>query len=402
MPATSPPPRKLIKSRPELVGMDMAENDEHRALHFAVLRRDPAMVRLLDARPARTRAKAFFRTATRLPPSPWRATANSPKSSPRRGGRTAPAPDREVPQRRRLPCPGPDQPGHPRDDNEAAIALLTADPALVRACDRNGATPSTPPRRPAATKWSHGCSPAAPTRIIPTCNPSLPSTTPPSPPPIISLPSPTASSGPARPSPSAPPSLWQPRSHPRIRPPRPKPPAQHRSARRLLSLAVRHGQLETIRLLLDLGANVDERTLLENLEEPFESAGKPLWLAADLGRRDIAELLLDRGANPNANLYASGWPSTAPTAKTIRPCGSSSSAAAPSPSPGPSRSRTMSKPPAEISRGPRRTSRQRARLVGCRQRMPRNRRARPPASRLAPRRFPLALDSHAAAAQRRR
>jgi hypothetical protein len=27
--------------------MDMAENDEHRALHYAVLRRDPGMVRLL-------------------------------------------------------------------------------------------------------------------------------------------------------------------------------------------------------------------------------------------------------------------------------------------------------------------------------------------------------------------
>ena len=57
-----------------------------------------------------------------------------------------------------------------------------------------------------------------------------------------------------------------------------------------------------------LGADVDERTLLENVEQPVESAGKPLWLAADLGRHDIAELLLDRGADPNANLYASGWP----------------------------------------------------------------------------------------------
>src|ERR1035441_1301336 len=38
---------KLLKSRPELVGMDMAGDDEHRALHYAVLRRDVPMVRLL-------------------------------------------------------------------------------------------------------------------------------------------------------------------------------------------------------------------------------------------------------------------------------------------------------------------------------------------------------------------
>src|SRR5580704_6571832 len=33
--------RKLIKARPELVGMDMAGDNEHRALHYAVLRCDP-------------------------------------------------------------------------------------------------------------------------------------------------------------------------------------------------------------------------------------------------------------------------------------------------------------------------------------------------------------------------
>jgi ankyrin repeat protein len=33
-----------------------------------------------------------------------------------------------------------------------------------------------------------------------------------------------------------------------------------------------------------------------------------LWYAALAGQRDIAELLLDRGADPNANVYASGWP----------------------------------------------------------------------------------------------
>ena len=39
--------RTLLASRPELVAIDRAENDEHRGLHYAVLRRDAAMVRLL-------------------------------------------------------------------------------------------------------------------------------------------------------------------------------------------------------------------------------------------------------------------------------------------------------------------------------------------------------------------
>jgi ankyrin repeat protein len=76
----------------------------------------------------------------------------------------------------------------------------------------------------------------------------------------------------------------------------------------LLSLAVNHGHLEMVRLLLDLGADPDERTMLHELEEPTPSWGTPLWYAALAGRRDIAELLLDRGADPNANVYASGWP----------------------------------------------------------------------------------------------
>ena len=76
----------------------------------------------------------------------------------------------------------------------------------------------------------------------------------------------------------------------------------------LLTLAVNHRQLATAELLLDLGADVDERILLEELEEPTESWGMPLWHAAWAADLAMARLLLDRGADPNANVYASGWP----------------------------------------------------------------------------------------------
>jgi Ankyrin repeat len=62
------------------------------------------------------------------------------------------------------------------------------------------------------------------------------------------------------------------------------------------------------KLLLDLGADVDERALLEELEEPTLSWGFPLWHAALAGNFEATKLLLDHGADPNANVYASGWP----------------------------------------------------------------------------------------------
>ena len=76
----------------------------------------------------------------------------------------------------------------------------------------------------------------------------------------------------------------------------------------LLTLAVNHHQLAMAELLLDLGADVDERILLEELEEPTESWGMPLWHAAWTGDLAMSKVLLDRGADPNANVYASGWP----------------------------------------------------------------------------------------------
>ena len=34
--------RTMLKARPELVNIDVSENDEHRAVHYAVLQRSPA------------------------------------------------------------------------------------------------------------------------------------------------------------------------------------------------------------------------------------------------------------------------------------------------------------------------------------------------------------------------
>jgi ankyrin repeat protein len=48
----------------------------------------------------------------------------------------------------------------------------------------------------------------------------------------------------------------------------------------LLTLAVNHQKIEIARLLLELGADVNERTLLHQLEEPVASYGMPLWYAS--------------------------------------------------------------------------------------------------------------------------
>ena len=294
--------RKLLKARPELIGMDRAENDEHRALHYAVLRRDSAMVRLLmqagaDARkgiwPHRdaTTALAFARerefpeivAVIEAEEQQRRQTASCPNAA------VSPAQE-QITQAIR------------EGDNESAIALLSADPTLVRACDRHGATLLHAAAQAGSddmTVWllARGADPHHPdlAGLTPLDRAAL------------AAPADFAAVAHRLLGAGAPLTLRAAVALGRLD--RVRELARTIDSRDgLLTLAVLHGQREMVRLLLDLGADVDERTLLGNVEEPIESAGKPLWTAADLGRRDIAELLLDRGADPNANLYASGWP----------------------------------------------------------------------------------------------
>jgi ankyrin repeat protein len=313
--------RVLVNARPELVGMDMSGGNEHRVLHYAVLCRDRAMVKLLMEAGADARKGIY----------------------PHRDATTAfaIARDREYPdiiaiieeeerlRREEMSCPNatisPVQDQITRAirqvDIAAAIHLLESDGSLIQACDREGRTPLhiaadetnaemvawllerranvrkqdvngwTPLDRAALAARPHFPEPRnegaerfpAIARLLLERGAEL-----------------TIRAAVAM------------ADEPRIRElVREDPSALRRidpMRGGLVTLAVNHGHLEIVRLLLDLGADVDERHMLTEIEEPTLSWGGPLWYAALAGQHDIAKLLLDRGADPNANVYASGWP----------------------------------------------------------------------------------------------
>ena len=202
----------MLGERPNLVRMDAAGNDERRALHYAVLRRDAAMTALLLENGADARQGVF-----------------------------------------------------PHRDATSALVLardrgFTEIVDLIEAAEGRRAPASSPPADPEPEiRWAVAAGDAARVRELALANP--------------------AALGDIQ---------W--------------------SRGGLLTVAVNHGWIEMIKLLLDLGADVDERTQLPELETPTLSWGTPLWNAARLGRLDLAQLLLERGADPNANVYASGWP----------------------------------------------------------------------------------------------
>jgi len=74
----------------------------------------------------------------------------------------------------------------------------------------------------------------------------------------------------------------------------------------LLTVAVRHNRPEMLPLLLDFGFDPDERVSSGEGDWVAYSQGYPLWYCAALGRREMAEMLLQRGANPNIHVDSSG------------------------------------------------------------------------------------------------
>jgi len=74
----------------------------------------------------------------------------------------------------------------------------------------------------------------------------------------------------------------------------------------LLTVAVEHGRPDILTFLLDCGFDPNERVSEGEGDWIAYSQGYPLWTCAALGRRDLAEILLARCADPNVHVDSSG------------------------------------------------------------------------------------------------
>lgn len=72
----------------------------------------------------------------------------------------------------------------------------------------------------------------------------------------------------------------------------------------LVTYAVTLQRPEMLSLLLELGLDPDERGRVGGLDEEVSTWGGPLRDAVIAGRRDLVQILLDYGANPETNVYA--------------------------------------------------------------------------------------------------
>jgi ankyrin repeat protein len=76
----------------------------------------------------------------------------------------------------------------------------------------------------------------------------------------------------------------------------------------LLSVAVEHDRADMLRLLLELGFDADERKRVVGGDEVYETRGLPLERAAGKGSIELAQLLLEHGADPNGLSEGGGTP----------------------------------------------------------------------------------------------
>ena len=298
--------RSMVRVRPELVHLDVAEHDEHQALHHAVLQRQPEIVRFLmqhgaDPRkgiyPYRDATGAFTLAAERgytdlveiMRGEEQRRTSKSPLA----------VVDEEVLVEMNAALR--------RDDEDAMIAVFEAHPALVHTANSEGKTP---------LHWASAClwPRMAAWLLDHEADANVRATTGETPLDVVGHGRDDASVDRVHLSTSVGEMLMARGAEPTARwavavGDAPWLRARHaegalNNQSGLITQAVKSNRPGILTLLLDLGLDPDESGRVGGLDEVVPTSGEPLRECARLGRRDLAEILLRRGANPNTNVYA--------------------------------------------------------------------------------------------------
>ncbi|MEX0745033.1 MAG: ankyrin repeat domain-containing protein [Phycisphaeraceae bacterium] len=306
--------RSILRQRPELVNMERPGHGEQRALHLAVLHNDATMVRLLMDHGADAQIGIY----------PHRDATSALTLARDRGLDELVAIMQQAEQRRREEMSCPNATVSPaqdelndairRGDDAPAIALLESDPTLIRACDRAGRTPlhvaaaalnesmavwllehhadvkrrdasdRTPLDAAVTVGWSNVVDVERFNAVAARLRGRGAE---------LTLRSAVALGE----------ADWLRERHAEAALVNPI-----ESAGGLLTIAVKHDRPDMLALLLDLGLDVDERKRVPGIETTIWSWGMPLWHCAGSGRHAMAQRLLDRGADPNGQVYASGSP----------------------------------------------------------------------------------------------
>ena len=299
--------RAMLQRRPELANMQMTYADERQCLHFAVMNRSPEMVRLLMQHGANARAGVH----------PHRDATNAFTLAVERGYDEIVAIIHEEEQRRTGPAPAGKVDelitAIGDDDEQRAIAMLDADPALVHARNNNGWTPlhiAAGVRHPALVRRLLECGAdpngrgregrmpldvAASGRCE--IDPQRFAT-------VVDILRAAGANMTARAAAALGDAGW-------LR-------ARHDEGTLtnplawdwggLLTVAVRHNQAAVLELLLDYGWDPDERVSYHEGENIVYSQTFPLYHCAELGREEMAEMLIRRGASMTAHVDSAGSP----------------------------------------------------------------------------------------------
>ncbi len=311
--------RAMLDARPELVHMDMSEHNEHRALHYAVLDRNPQMVRLLMDRGADPFKGIWpHRDATRaLTIATDRGyddvvTIINEALSRRSAGTSAQQPaDSTPPIERSSPIIARLSTAFMTGGEAAVIACLEEEPRLVHWQRGDGWTMLHQASLMLCldvAKWlvAHGAdvNAHAPCSWTPlelvgmNCPDFTPEKAAAMEAFLISHGAEmTAAAAVARGD-----ATWLQARHAAAT--LTDPPDGYG----LVTRAVIRRRPDMLRLLLDLGFDPDERRRVKDLEAVVYSWGEPLRAAAQNDDLAMAETLLQRGADPNPSIYAASWP----------------------------------------------------------------------------------------------